>query len=359
MNESPRSQPENGLAGTPLPPTNVADGIRRLLESPDAERVRDFMRKCAAPNVSPAELDVLENESVAVEFGIDDGPDADALRDAVRLAKTFIYSRRGSLRATEAQGEWRAALGRLEASADWRGSLAAWNTGKIESLMAGSLPPEQQLPQLRRSLDGFLRSARRGVQQLPMEMPVSGANIDLSYLQTDAQRGTPMTNVIAPPHRLIAALATTVAYPEKEAGNAAEVERLLGIVDEQHAAAKESYANAPFLRLNLAINRHITDGAIRGAVDVDGLQKFLDEVDVEPTLDDFKKNEWSAHGYALLALATGKGEYVDNCFTLLEEIRAARPAFMAVIAIEPTFKELAKRFPQAKARLDELITTKD
>lgn len=355
MTEIPQSAPENAPLGTPLPAAKAADDIRRLLESPDAVRVREFLAKCAVPNLSDAELEVLENEAVGLEMNIDEGPEADELCDAVRLTKMFILSRRGSRRLTEAQGEWRAALARLEAFDDWRGSLAAWNTGKIESQMAGILPPEAQLLQLRKSFEAFARAAKRGEKPLPMTMPVSGAGIDLSYLQSPEQRGTTTVDRIAPPHRLVGALGVTLSYAEKQAGNEQESAAALAVAREQHALGKTTYKDSPFLRLNLAISSHIADGTIDGTGKPEELEAYLAELDAEPTIDAFKKLEWSAHAHGLLALATGDDKHVDECMERLEAIAIQRPPFMAIIAIEPTFKEFAKRFAHAKARLDQLL----
>lgn len=337
---------------------SVAGDVRELLESPDVPRVRAFLEKCAVPNLPDAELEALENEAVGLEMSIDGGPEAEVLRDVVRLTKMFIFSRRGSRRLMEAQGEWRMALARLESFDDWRGSLAAWNTGKIESQMAGILPPEAQLQQLRQSFQGFAHAAERGERPLPMTMPVSGAGIDLSYLQSPEQRGTTMVDRIAPPHRLVGALGVTLSYAEKQAGNEQESAAALAVAREQHALGKTTYKDSPFLRLNLAISGHIADGTIDNAGKPEELEVYLAVLDSEPTIDAFKKLEWSAHAYGLLAIATRDESHVDECMRRLETIAVQRPAFMAIIAIEPTFKELAKRFPKVRSRLDELIAVK-
>lgn len=106
----------------------------------------------------------------------------------MRLTKSFLVSRQGAQKAFMAQGEWLPALAELEALDDWRSPFAAWNVGKLNSQMAGSLPPQEQLVLLRQSFEAFVRAAKRGPQRLPMTMPLLGAESDAARSSPSSRR---------------------------------------------------------------------------------------------------------------------------------------------------------------------------
>jgi hypothetical protein len=361
MNETPNILPtgsdELEARPTEQPVMDIQNRVQALIESPLVPKIQGWMNRCADPKLKVPELAALADEGTGLLAEIETDPNMEVLRDVVRLTRVFLISRQGSTVIVQTQGEWRSSLSELGEKGGWHTSLAAWNSGKLDSQMAGILDDPAQIAFLRQSLESFLRAARQGVQQLPMTMPVVGAEVDASYLQTPEQRGTPMVDKLPPPYRLIAALAVTVAYIEKQAGNQQRVDELLAIADEHRAIGLEAFKDMPFPRLNLIINKLIADGTVRSAGNTAEIETYIAELSDASGVTDFKKLEWSAHAHALRALSTGDIAHIEDCFVQLEAIAKVRPQFMEIIAIEPTFKELVKRFPDKKGRLMDIIAT--